>query len=161
MTHIRYVRMWCNQKSLPFLTFYKGSASRQLTTFLMCGNHTQCCPDKMKAWSKIHKHDRRKENHGIKDYIQQKENLLVFINHQALPVSSYKLWESTLVYPLKPLKCYFVPKSTNKSVMDGNRVTLWSWFKKSCLSLSLCQSLPLPFLKWETNSEGQSTAHST
>lgn len=151
--------MWCSQKSLSFLTFYKGTASRQSTTFLMCGNHTQRCPDKMKAGSKIHKHDWKKENHGIKDYKQQKETLLVFINHQDLPVSSYKLWESTLVHPLKPPRCYFVPRSSNKSVMDGNRVILWSGLKKAARLFLSVSASSFPKMENQFRRSKHCTAH--
>lgn len=65
--------------------------------------HTKC-PDKMMASSKIHKHTQKKESHEIKDNKQQREahtqNLLVFMSHLGLPVSSYKLWECTVVHPL-------------------------------------------------------------
>lgn len=56
------------------------------------------------ALPKTHKHAQKKENHEIKDNKQQREthtqNLLVFVSHRGLPVSSYKLWESAVGHPL-------------------------------------------------------------
>lgn len=84
--------------------FYFSECSHQADNTAPVWELCTECLDKTTASPKKHKQPQKKENHEIKDNKQQREthtqNLLVFMSHSSLPVSSSQLWESAAVHPL-------------------------------------------------------------